>query len=260
MNEEGISLGWNCSAAQDGLRLGLRNTKANGYSTCPFDMMVSNYVGVCKCIEDDFKYFCDPEHLKLIDAPDMTSHFPNQKLGEKWIVNTYYNFVFNHESPYHGNLYLNEKWNGPNHFVDNNFENFIKRYEARISAFRDYLAGDNFINFVLWRYNSIPNELADIIKTKHPDLKFKINSIVNFGPHTLNALLHKNIDGGKAQEIAYMEYMNISKDEHPEEYNRFDREFLHNDNETSEDVLFNEHILLVEPKNNKNLNDPSYLR
>lgn len=260
MREEGISLGWNCSAAQDGLRLGLRNVKANGYKTCPFDMMVSNYIGVCKCIEDDFKYFCDPEHLALVDAPDMTSHFPNQKLGEKWIVNTYYNFVFNHESPYHGNLYLNEKWDGPNHFVDNNFANFIERYTTRINAFREYLASGAFINFVSWRYNSIPYELCEVIKNKYPELKFKINSIVDFGPHTLNALIHNNVDGGKAQEIAYLRYMNVDETEYPEEYNRFEKEFINKDNETNEDVVVNEHIVLVEPKNNKNLNDPNYLR
>lgn len=71
MKREGISLGWNCSAAQDALTMGLRNTKNNGYNTCPFDMMITNYIGVCQCIEDDFKYFCDPNYLELRPAPDM---------------------------------------------------------------------------------------------------------------------------------------------------------------------------------------------
>jgi len=175
MKKEGISLGWNCSAAQDGLRMGLRNFKDNGYKTCPFDMMISNYIGMCKCIEDDFKYFCNPNYLELRDAPDMTKHFPNQKSGEKWIYNTYYNFVFNHESPFHGNLYLNERWNGPYHFVENNFENFIKRYETRIDAFREYLKNSDFIDFILWRYNAIPFELIEILKRKYPELNFKVN-------------------------------------------------------------------------------------
>ena len=65
MNSEGISLGWNCSAAQEGLVLNLRKNKNHGYNTCPFDMMITNYIGLCKCIEDDFKYFCDPNYLEL---------------------------------------------------------------------------------------------------------------------------------------------------------------------------------------------------
>ena len=56
MKREGISLGWNCSAAQEGLYLGLRKGKSDGYNTCPFDMMISNYIGLCECIKDDFKY------------------------------------------------------------------------------------------------------------------------------------------------------------------------------------------------------------
>ena len=260
MKTTGISLGWNCSAAQDGLRLGLRDVKSNGYKTSAFDMMVSNYIGMCKCIEDDFKYFCDPEYLELRDAPDMTMHFPNQKGGEQWIYNTYYNFVFNHESPYHGNLYLNERWDGPFHFVDNNFKNFIERYDTRIDAFRKYIQSGDFINFVLWRYNAIPYELESIIKKKHPNLEFRINSIVDFGPHTMNSLSHKNVDGGKGQEIDYLKYMKVSSNEYPEEYNRFTNEFINKNNKTNEDVVINEHITLVEPKNNTNLNDPNYLR
>ena len=260
MSKVGISLGWNCSAAQDGLRLGIRENKSSGYKTCPFDMMVSNYVGMRKCIEDDFKYFCDPKYLELRDAPDMSKHFPNQKGGEKWIYNTYYNFVFNHESPFHGNLYLNERWSSPYHFVEDDFFNFIVRYKTRIENFRNYLKNTEFINFILWRYNSIPYELVETIKSKYPNLKFKINSIVDFGPHTLNALIHNNIDGGKAQEIDYLKYMGVDENEYPEEYNRFAVEFINKNNQTNEDVMVGEHILLIEPKNSKYLNDSNYLR
>jgi hypothetical protein len=119
---EGISLGWNCSAAQDGLKLGIRKNKENGYKTCPFDMMISNYIGLCKCIEDDFKYFYDVNYLELRPCPIMSGYIPNQKDDEKWVYNSYYCFYFNHESPFHGNLYLNERWTSPYHFVENNFE------------------------------------------------------------------------------------------------------------------------------------------
>lgn len=46
MDQEGISLGWNCLTATEAVNRGLRKTKANGYRTCPFDIMVSNYNGI----------------------------------------------------------------------------------------------------------------------------------------------------------------------------------------------------------------------
>ena len=129
MKVEGISLGWNCSGAIDGVKLGLRKTKENGYNTCPFDMMISNYIGLIECLKDDFKYFCDPNYLELRKAPKMSLHIPNQNDEEMWVYNTRYNFAFNHEAPGHGNLFLSEKWiGGIDHFVENNFENFIIRY------------------------------------------------------------------------------------------------------------------------------------
>ena len=54
MGEEGISLGQNCHSAIVGVSMGLRKTKQNGYKTCPFDEMVTNYKGIIECIKDDF--------------------------------------------------------------------------------------------------------------------------------------------------------------------------------------------------------------
>lgn len=236
MNREGISLGWNCSAAQEGLALGLRKTKSNGYETCPFDMMISNYVGLCKCIEDDFKYFCDPNYLELRDAPEMGKHIPNQKDGEKWVYNTYYNFVFNHESPYHGNLYQNERWSGPFHFVENNFENFIKRYTKRIDSFRKYLNGDNIIDFILVRYNSVPNELVSILKEKHPNLKFKIHTISRFTKNNIGHLHKCTIDGGIDYETDYLKYMGITEETHLSELERYKSDFNNLIGEINENI------------------------
>jgi len=256
MTKPGISLGWNCSAAQDGVRLGLRDTKTNGYKTCPFDIMVSNYIGVCKCISDNFKYFCDPNCLKLKEAPKMARHFPNQNDNEMWIYNTYYNFVFNHESPFHGDLYLKEHWSSPYHFVENNFENFIKRYNTRIDNFKNYLNTSEYVNFILWRYNSTPLELSNTLKLKFPLLKFKINSITNFGPHTTNSLINKHTLGAKEYEIDYLKYMNIHESDYPQEYSRYHTEF----NGLDKDIEINENIILIDPKNDIHLNDANYLR
>ena len=117
MESVGISLGWRCEATYLGIAFGIRNTKINGYNTCPFDIGVTNYIGVCKCIEDDFKYFLDLKYLELRQEPKMKIHLgDNQTEDQYWIYNTYYNFAFNHESPGHGNLYINENWpNGVNH-------------------------------------------------------------------------------------------------------------------------------------------------
>ena len=91
MKKIAISLGNNCSTAVWAVNNGLRVTKANGYNTCPFDLMVSNYKGVVECIRNNFIDFTNPAFLSL------TSH---------GIFNTKYGFGFNHESPGHANLYL----------------------------------------------------------------------------------------------------------------------------------------------------------
>jgi hypothetical protein len=222
----GISLGWRCEAAQLAVKNRIRSTKSEGYMTCPFDLCVTNYIGICKCIEDDFKYFCDTKYLELKKEPLMKEHFgENQTDDQFWIYNTYYNFTFNHESPGHGNLYLTENWeNGINHFVDNNFEKFIERYKNRINNFRNYINSDNnFINFVLLRYNDIPYTLENIILEKYPKLNFNIYVAVNYSNEFINLLLNKTIEGAKKFDVSYLEYLNISKDEYKEEYERYSK-------------------------------------
>ena len=140
-----------------------------GYKTCPFDLMISNYEGVVKCINDDFKYFCDLEYLKYVD-------------GEGLVQNTYYNFRFNHESPSHTELYLREKWTeGKYHYVHNNFKRFIERYSARIQNFRDYLnnkEGTTILFCIHFKWNNCPlDDLLDLrnaLNSKYPALKYKI--------------------------------------------------------------------------------------
>ena len=116
--EIGISLGWKCEAAQYAVDNGFRKLKIHGYKTCPFDIGVTNYIGICKCIEDDFKYFCDPNYLELKLEPQLKKILGDAQTEDQyWIYNTYYNFTFNHESPGHGELYKSENWkNGINHF------------------------------------------------------------------------------------------------------------------------------------------------
>jgi hypothetical protein len=167
-NNIGISIGYNCNSAIWGVRNNIRNVKKNGYKTCPFDMMISNYNGLCECLKDDFKYLCDENYLELIKRSET----------EYIIYNNKYNFSFNHESPGHANLYISGKWElGTNHFVLNNYENLKKRYSHRIENFRNYLLDENnTINFILTTWEKTEDDLQDlknILVEKYPKLKYK---------------------------------------------------------------------------------------
>jgi hypothetical protein len=166
----GVSLGNVCASAIYGVQNNLRETKENGYKTCPFDLMVSNYNGLVQCIIDDFAHFLDLKYLVC---------------DENGIRNTYYNFGFNHESPGHANLYLLEKWpEGTNHFVNNNFHHFITRYRARIQNFRNYLQNpSNHIVFIIQIvYDPKPESaemllLNNALKFRYPNLSYDIINI-----------------------------------------------------------------------------------
>lgn len=163
-----ISLGWNCSSASMGVGMGLRTTRAQGYRTCPFDEMNSNYHGIVECIRDDFKYFCDPMYLVLRTFPPDHIYYP----GETLIYNTRYNFIFNHESPGHANLYVTQAWSGGvNHYVDNNFEQFIERYTRRIENFRSYLASGEAVDFLI---TTLTTDLADLHSVLDGKCRYKI--------------------------------------------------------------------------------------
>lgn len=173
MSQEGVSLGWNCHSATMGVSMGLRNTKANGYKTCPFDEMVTNYEGIIECINDDFEYLCDTQYLDIIETPKESKYLS----GETLIYNKKYKFIFNHESPGHADLYISQKWpKGKNHYTVNNYEEFRNRYERRIANIKKLLNSEKKIKFILTRPNT---ELCDISKlreviiNKYPLLDFE---------------------------------------------------------------------------------------
>jgi hypothetical protein len=157
----GISLGWNCEAAIRAVELGLRKLKKDGYKTCPFDECITNYEGIVLCLNDDFKYFCDPQYLKIINAPFSTGGIIK---GEPLLYNTYYNFIFNHESPGHANLYITQGWpGGKTHYIDNNYKFFIERYQKRICNFRQYLETAE-ITFIIVTFQDTINDISDKFK------------------------------------------------------------------------------------------------
>ena len=192
MNNVGISLGWNCYSAEYGVETGIRGKKQNGYNTCPFDEMITNYNGVIKCLEDDFQSFYDEKCLSL-------RHVEN----EYQIYNNVYNFYYNHESPGHANLYITQSWKeGINHYINNDFSFFKQRYERRVNNFRNYLKDpNNYITFIITSWNKTQDDMVDMkkdIEKHYPNLKYEFYIIDN--------------PNGKDHYERHMKYMNIDSD------------------------------------------------
>jgi hypothetical protein len=195
MNKIGISLGWNCNSAVYGVNTGLRLHKENGYTTCPFDTMVSNIDGVIKCLEDVFEFFYDPKFIKMVHVQG----------DEYCIYNTKYNFGYNHESPGHANLYIHQGWpEGINHFINNDFYHFKQRYEKRVNNFRNYLSNkNNYIIFIITTWNKTQEDMTDLkraIEKHYPYLKYEINII--------------NDPNGKEYYIKHMRDMGYTDDDY----------------------------------------------
>jgi hypothetical protein len=174
---EGISLGWNCHSASAGVAMGIRNTKKNGYKTCPFDEIVSNYKGVIECIQDGLDDLYNINYLEIIQIPKESNWLNTNGDGDLMIYHKKYKFIFNHESPGHANLYVYQKWpKGINHYILNNYEEFINRYKRRVQNMKDLLKSNKNITFILTRPNtgvSDINELCHVIHKKYPFLNFK---------------------------------------------------------------------------------------
>ena len=172
---ESISLGWNCSSATWGVVNNIRTKKENGYKTCPFDEMITNYQGIILCFLDNFQYLCDTDYLEIIQI-DKSSQFLNTNgNGDKIIYNKKYNFLFNHESPGHANLHDIQAWTkGINHYVMDNYAEFVQRYNRRIQNMQQLLHSGKFIHFILSRPTTTEDnihELKNVIKTTYPNLE-----------------------------------------------------------------------------------------
>ena len=178
MTKIGISMGWNCGPAQIGVDKKIRGTKSEGYETCPFDEMITNLPGIIECIRDDFKDFMNEEHLSLIRSPENVGGIVK---GETLVYNTKYNFIFNHESPGHANLFVTQSWSGGiNHYVDNNYSLLKERYNRRVDSFRKYIKQaqeGHEINFILSRFNKNVDGFHKVLIEKYPNLKYEILSL-----------------------------------------------------------------------------------
>ncbi|NQE36002.1 DUF1796 family putative cysteine peptidase [Microcoleus asticus] len=170
-----ISLGYSCLPRTILTRQGYKQTKTQGELTLPFDLSIHSYYGLCNIIKSKFKDYCNPDFLILTQ--------------DKYIENTKYNVMFNHESM-NGNYEI---------YSANIFAKFIERYEARITNFYRYIADDNIL-FVC-QYKEYPSRLNWVIKSVFPQLTYKIVALNTFFPReTLISyfdpveVYHKEID------------------------------------------------------------------
>jgi hypothetical protein len=148
--------------------------------------MITNYRGIIDCIIDDFKYLCDINYLELIKIPKESKWLNTNGDGDLVIYNKKYKFIFNHESPGHSNLFVRQKWSkGINHYITNNYEEFINRYKKRIKNIKELLNSKKNITFILTRPETKMcdiSELNTVIKNKYPSLNFKF-VLLDFDKH-----------------------------------------------------------------------------
>jgi hypothetical protein len=145
-------------------------SKRDGYNTCPFDEAITNYPGIVDCIRSDFADFFS---VVLKQIPNDAAYYK----GDTLLYNPRYQFLFNHESPGHADLWKIEGWpGGINHFVDNNYEAFIGRYKKRIENFRAYLRSGEHVIFLITHPDPDFDfqELRDALQIVYPDLKYSI--------------------------------------------------------------------------------------
>lgn len=152
-----ISLGWN-DYKKHGLLSNLFN--ADEFKPSPFDTCVSNYLGVCLCLSEDFKHFTNPDYLTVMKGLD----------GEISIYNERYKFLFsnNHPDENMQNLII-----GKNNLMVNHYKSFIEEYNEKINNFRNYLKLSN-VTFLITRCQPNIAELINIFNNNYPKLKYNI--------------------------------------------------------------------------------------
>ncbi len=155
LNYKIISLGFDCLPRTIATRWGIKPSRSQGELSCPFDLAFHSYSNICKLLDNDFDDYLNPQYLDLV-----TDEYQPYKTI---VVNTKYLCKFVHEN---GNIWQ-----------ENEFQRFRKRYQQRIDNFHSYLKGSPILfilNLNINSYDVYPQELADIIERKFPDLSFNI--------------------------------------------------------------------------------------
>lgn len=176
-----IPLGMNCEIASYIVRNKLVKSKKEGRQTLLFDLMLTNYYGICHFFEskDSLNTFLD---VNIVENSKNKGYRNKQDVflfsdsaqapyGDL-IINQTLGFVYNHESPGNPSLHHIEKWTSTEMFSENNLEKFKVRYTKRYNSMITQIIQNNVI-FVIGSY-VWPSKLEKIIEKKFPDLTFKI--------------------------------------------------------------------------------------
>jgi hypothetical protein len=149
-----IPLGWDCLPRTIMTRWGVKKSKAEGELSCPFDLIFTPFDSTCNLIQYDFQDFLNSNYLEASLRND----------GKSIIVNTKYNCKFNHE--------IGDTW------VENNFAELKKRYEARVENFYNYINNKPIVFFLHLRVNRMPVDkiynLYKILEEKFSQTKFSL--------------------------------------------------------------------------------------
>jgi hypothetical protein len=149
-------------------------SRASGYKSCPFDLCITPFSALKKCIETDFVHFF--EDLRLIPGSNASGNRSLCGYGGFNITNSY-GMIFNHEGSTHSHLFVTG-CNDDEYYIRNNFKEFRKRYQIRIDNFKEYISCSEDIVFVFSKYPGIESDgnVDDICKMftiRYPFKMFK---------------------------------------------------------------------------------------
>jgi tetratricopeptide (TPR) repeat protein len=150
-----ISLGFDCLPRTIATRWGIKPSRSQGELSCPFDLAFHSYSNICNLLNNDFDDYLNPQYLDLV--------IDENNPCETMVRNTKYFCKFVHEN---GTIWQ-----------ENEFQRFRNRYEHRVNNFYSYLKQNPILfilNLNINSYDVYPQELADIIARKFPNLYFKI--------------------------------------------------------------------------------------
>jgi hypothetical protein len=170
MNCSYVSIGWNCNPRVF-IKNNLKMTKSSGYKTGPFDLCVTQFPALVKCINSNFANFFD--NLRLIPGENAPGDRTGCGPGGNNITNAY-GMIFNHEGSTHSHMFSEGK-NDDDYYIRNNFQKFKERYIKRINNFRNYI---KFSREIVLIFNKHPDENYDdheilkLFNTAYPGKKF----------------------------------------------------------------------------------------
>lgn len=98
-----------------------------------------------------------------------------------------------------------------NYYVENNFAKFIERNNKKINNFRYYINNCSKIKFIILRYNSIPIEIYNIIKSTYSTMSFELITLNNISNDIINITRNKTLENAIQFEVSYLKYLNIDK-------------------------------------------------